>query len=68
MTDSQQGLKEVLRALLAEVQHLRVDQAVLLARQSPSATAHDLLDIEKAAKRKAVKDTESLLAKIEALA
>lgn len=68
MRENKQGLIEVLRELLAEVQHLRVDQVVLLARQSPSVTAHDLLDIKKAATRKAVEETKSLLAKTEALA
>ena len=68
MTDSQQGLKEVLRALLAEVQHLQVEQAVLIARQAPNATAHDLLEAKKAAQLSVAMKFVALAGKIEALA
>jgi hypothetical protein len=60
-------LKAILRTLLSEVQHLRVEQAVLIARLSPGATAADLLDIKKAAIRDTGKEFSGLSQKIEAL-
>jgi len=60
-------LKEILRELLAEVQHLRVDLAMLQASQSPSASVADLLEARNQEQTKVVKDTAKLVEKIEAL-
>jgi hypothetical protein len=63
----QPALREILRALLGEVQHLRVDQAVMLARLSGKASPVDLLDIEKSARAAVVTEHKQLVAKIDGL-
>jgi hypothetical protein len=59
-------LKEVLRQLVSQIQHLRVDQAVTRNLIS-SPTPVTVLETEKAAKRLAIADTTKLLSLIEAL-
>jgi hypothetical protein len=68
VTDQNQELREILRVLLAEVQHLRVDCAVLEARVSGKPSAVEILDIKKAAKTQIVNDHKDLVAKIDGLA
>ena len=63
----QSVVQEVLRSLLGEVQHLRVDCAVLQARLSGKASAVEILEVEKAAKIRTVNDHKSLVAKIDSL-
>ncbi len=60
-------LKEVLRQLLAEIQHLRVDQAVTRTLLTSGAKPIHLLETERDAKTKAIVETAKLVARIEAL-
>jgi hypothetical protein len=62
-----QKLREILLALLAEVQQLRVDCAALQERLTPGVNVGDLLEAKKRAKHKAVRETAALRAKIEGL-
>ncbi len=64
---AQTELQDILRQLVAEIQHLRVEQAVSSARQRSGANIGSVKDAEKAAKKKAIEETASLLEKIDAL-
>jgi hypothetical protein len=61
-------VQQILQTLLAEVQHLRVDHAVLKARLVGGATAADLLEAEKKARQEVFDVHADLVAKIESLA
>jgi hypothetical protein len=62
-----QELQAILRALLAEIQHLRVDCARLEVRVCGNPSALELREIENATKTKIVTEHKALIAKIEAL-
>lgn len=64
---AQAELQDILRQLVAEIQHLRVEQAVSSAHQRLGATVGSVKDAEKAAKKISISETASLLEKIEAL-
>jgi hypothetical protein len=60
-------LKEILRALLVEIENLRVEQAVLIARLAPNAKQVDLLEAKRRARTSVVLELGSLAGKIERL-
>jgi hypothetical protein len=66
LSDSQ-IVRETLLRLVAEVQNLRVDCAVLEARLAPNPNPADILDVRKAARSKAASDFQRTIEEIRSL-
>lgn len=64
---SSSELKTILRALVAQVDDLRVNEAVLLAKTNGPLTLGEIRDIRKAAETTTKQDLAELRAWIEAL-